>query len=43
MVSFKRLAEYITEVEIVDHYLLKICTKYLEKVTRNKGVKDEKS
>ena len=27
----------------VDLYLLKICVKFLEKVTRNKGVKDKKS
>ena len=27
----------------VDLYLLKICVKFLEKVTGNKGVKDKKS
>ena len=26
----------------VDLYLLKICVKFLEKVTRNKGVKEKK-
>ena len=26
----------------IDLYLLKICAKFLEKVTRNKGVQDKK-